>query len=129
MELDLRPSLNWPEPKLEIEPRGDDGPVLVTVEYAIAPRDGPAFSETMREVGRLRRRDGAIQWGVYHDAAEPSRYVETFLVESWLEHLRQHQRGTLADRTIEARVRAFHIGDAPPRVSHLIHARPDADTA
>lgn len=81
----------------------------------------------MREVGRLRRRDGAIQWGIYHDTADPTRHVETFLVELWVEHLRQHQRGTMADRVIEERVREFHVGDTPPRVSHLIHARPDAE--
>ena len=54
----------------------------------------------------------------------PGRYVETFVVDSWLEHLRQHDRVTVADRAIEERVRRFHVGEAPPRVSHLIAADP-----
>jgi len=127
--LDLRPSLHWPEPRLEIEARADEGPVLVTVEYLIAPGKENDFMKAIHALGRVRRRDGAIQWGVYHDTAEPSRYVETFLVESWVEHLRQHQRGTVADRGVEDRVRAFHVADAPPQISHLIHTRPKEEVS
>jgi Transmembrane secretion effector len=53
----------------------------------------------------------------------PGRFVETFVVESWAEHLRQHERVTAADRAVEERARAFHTGDGPPIVSHLIAAR------
>ena len=34
--------------------------------------------------------------------------VETFLVESWLEHLRQHERVTNADRVLQDAVHRFH---------------------
>ena len=40
-----------------------------------------------------------------------------------MEHLRQHERVTLADREAEARARALPIGPAPPTVSHLIAVR------
>ncbi len=119
--LDLRPSLHWPEPRIEIEPRADEGPVQVMLEYRIHPARARDFAVAMHALGRVRRRDGAVQWGVLRDAADPSRYVETFLVESWVEHLRQHQRGTVADRAIEDRVRAFHLGDGSPQVSHFIY--------
>jgi hypothetical protein len=46
--------------------------------------------------------------------------LETYLVDSWLDHLRQHQRTTGADRVLEDRVRAFT--HEPPRVTHLISA-------
>jgi len=126
--LDLRPSLHWPEPRIEIEPQADEGPVLVTVEYRVDPGRGNDFATAMHALGRVRRRDGAIQWGVFRDAADPSRYVETFLVESWVEHRRQHQRGTIADRAVEDRARAFHVGDTPPRTSHLIYPHPKEET-
>jgi Transmembrane secretion effector len=45
-----------------------------------------------------------------------------FVVESWLEHMRQHERVTRSDLAIEAEVRKFHIGPDPPRVSHFISA-------
>jgi hypothetical protein len=73
---------------------------------------------------RLQRlRDGAYRWGLYNDSAVPSRFVETFVVESWAEHLRQHERVTVADREIEEIVWAFHIGSAPPIITHFIYAR------
>lgn len=122
-ELDLTPSMHWAEPVVVWEPDPEDGPVLVTVEYCIAPEQAREFVRAMRDVRRLRHRDGAMRWGLFVDVAEPSRYVETFLVESWAEHLRQHERVTAADRAVEERARSFHRGDAPPRVSHLISAR------
>lgn len=127
--LDLRPALHWPEPRIEIEPRADEGPVQVVLEYRINPEQAAEFAAAMRALGRVRRRDGAIQWGLFRDAAESTRYVETFLVESWVEHLRQHQRVTVADRAIEDRARAFHLGDTPPQVSHFIYAHPKEETS
>jgi transmembrane secretion effector len=65
-----------------------------------------------------------MRWGLFRDAADPERFVETFLVESWAEHLRQHERVTMADRATEDAVRAFHVGEDPPVVTHLVAARP-----
>jgi hypothetical protein len=76
----------------------------------------------MQAVRRQRLRDGAFRSGLYTDPADPNRYVETFVVESWAEHLRQHERVTVSDRVAEDRARAFHIGDAPPATSHFIYA-------
>jgi hypothetical protein len=63
-----------------------------------------------------------MTWGLYRDTADPTRLVETFVAESWGEHLRQHARATVGDRATEARARAFHQGDGPPAVAHLIYA-------
>jgi Transmembrane secretion effector len=41
---------------------------------------------------------------------------------SWAEHLRHHHRVTQADAELQARVQAFHIGAAPPRVVHGLQA-------
>jgi hypothetical protein len=48
--------------------------------------------------------------------------LEIFLVDSWVEHLRQHQRVTRADRAMEERASRFARG--PPRITHYIAARP-----
>jgi MFS family permease/quinol monooxygenase YgiN len=114
--------LAWPEPQTAVEVEPDRGPVLITVEYRVAPEDAAAFVAAMQELRRVRRRDGAMAWGLYEDAADPGRYVESFVVESWAEHLRQHHRATVADGELQARVRAFHRGAQPPRVSHLLAA-------
>ncbi len=120
---DIMPSNHWPEPP-PVEPiHHEHGPVLVTVEYLIDPRRGLEFARAMQAVRRIRRRDGAIRWGLYEDASQPGRYLETFVVESWAEHLRQHERATIADQEIEETARKFHQGAGSPKVTHLIAAR------
>lgn len=123
--IDRTAPVAWPEPQTHGEIEPDRGPVLVTVEYRVAPENGAAFVAAAQELRGIRRRDGAISWGLFYDAAEPERYVESFIVESWVEHLRQHQRATVADREVSDRVRAFHLGPEPPRASHLIAAEPE----
>lgn len=119
-ELDLEPSLHWSDPIVVSEPHPQDGPVLVTVDYQIEPERAEEFVAAMREVKRILRRDGAIRWGLFADPARPGHYVETFLVESWAEHMRQHARVTNEDRVAQDLVRALHAGASPPVVTHLI---------
>jgi hypothetical protein len=104
------------------EPQAEQGPVLVTVEYRIDPQRTGEFALAMLELGRVRRRDGAVDWGLFEDVAAQGRYLETFVVESWAEHLRQHERATVADRQIWERARSFHLPEGPPTVSHLVYA-------
>ena len=119
-DLNLAPSALWPEPVVVVQPESEQGPVLVQIEYRIDPNRAQEFRRAMADMKRLRRRDGAFQWGLFRDAAEPDRFLERFLVETWAEHLRQHARATESDREIENRIRAFHIGDGEPAVTHLI---------
>jgi hypothetical protein len=62
-------------------------------------------------------------WGVFEDAAEPSRFLETFLVESWLDHLRQHERVTNPDRLVQDAVQRFDV-QGTPRGTHFIAVEP-----
>lgn len=119
-KLDLAPSSHWPAPLVEGEIAADRGPVLITVEYQVAPGRSAAFARAMQPMRRIRRRDGAMSWGLYEDAARPGVMLETFVVESWLEHLRQHERVTQADREFQDAAQAFHIGEDPPLVRHMI---------
>jgi len=119
-EPDLTPSSHWPAPVLAQPVENDAGPVLVSIDYRIDPKDREAFLAALTRLARTRRRDGGYSWGVFQDTAHPGRFVETYLVDSWLEHMRQHERVTRADQAIEDRVRSFTREE--PRVSHLISA-------
>lgn len=119
--LDLTPSLHWPVPITSREIEHDRGPVLVTVEYRIGSTDRDAFLAALGKLARERRRDGAYAWGLFEDAAEDGRFVETFFVRSWLEHLRQHERVTNADRVLQD---AVARSAAEPKVSHLVAVEP-----
>src|SRR5947209_5722558 len=120
--LDLTPSAHWPEPHLDVVPAPDEGPVRVEVEYRIDPSQADGFTQAIRDLEPIRRRDGAVNWAVYQDPGQKGRYVESFIVESWVEHLRQHERVTLSDRAVEERIRRFHVAATPPAVTHLIAA-------
>jgi hypothetical protein len=114
------PTRHWPAASWTSETGGNDGPVLVTVEYRIDPAQADAFTSAMADVRRFRLRDGAFRWDLLSDPATAGRYVESFLVDSWIEHLRQHERITPADRDTEQRARRFHVGPQPPAISHYI---------
>ena len=119
--LDLSPSMHWPAPLTAQPIEHDRGPVLVTVEYRIDPSDREPFLETLARLEHGRRRDGAHAWGVFEDAAQEGRIIETFLIESWMEHLRQHERVTKADRLLQEEVRRFDRS-GNPKVTHFIAA-------
>jgi MFS family permease len=120
---DVSPWNHWRMPAVvsDLHLALDDGPVLVTIEYFVDAHHASAFVHAMQEYEGVRRRDGASRWGVYHDTEVSDRYVETFLVDSWAEHLRQHARLTQADRLLEDRV--YALARAQPKVQHLIDAR------
>jgi MFS family permease len=119
---DLTPAGAWSDPIVSFEPRPDDGPVLITVEYQVGPEDAERFVREMEKLGRIRRRDGAYRWDLYADLDRPGCYLETFVVDSWSEHLRQHARLTVADLELTKLTKSFHRGDRPPAVRHLLWA-------
>jgi hypothetical protein len=111
--------MSLPAPVLAIDADADRGRVLVTVEYRIAPEKRDSFLLAIRDLGQQRRRDGAYAWDVFEDAAEKGRFLETFMVTSWLEHLRQHHRVTNADRVVQDAIREFRAA-TEPKVKHYI---------
>lgn len=120
LQLNLSPSAHWAPHQLAFEPAPADGPVLVTVDYQIEPASAEAFRRAANSLRTIRLRDGAFRWSLFQDLDDPARFREAFLVGTWSEHERQHERATVADREVEARVIAFHVGSAPPKVSHFL---------
>jgi len=118
--LDLNPSMHWPSLAVSCPPDLDEGPVLVVVEYHIDPKRSPEFTDSMRSLKTIRRRDGAIRWNLFHDLTDPGHYIESYIVESWGEHLRQHERITVADREIEKNVFSFHLDGKTPKAMHFL---------
>lgn len=61
-----------------------------------------------------------VSVGIFRNTETADRYLEIFLVNSWAEHLRQHERQTQADREQELRLHSYVA--AEPKVCHLIYA-------
>ena len=121
--LDFTPSSHWPAPVLAELPEPDSGPVLVTIEYRVQPDRRNEFIAAMQSVREMRRRNGAYFWELFHDSADPSRFNECFMDESWVEHLRQHERVSVADREIQQRAKAFMVEGTATKSSHWLADR------
>jgi MFS family permease len=120
--VDLSPWNHWRAPIVveEVEAQLRQGPVLVTVEYQVVREREAEFVQAMNEYARIRRRDGGYRWGIFRDTETANRFLETFLVNSWAEHLRQHERQTQSDEALEQRIRTCIAIE--PKVHHLIAA-------
>jgi MFS family permease len=119
--VDFTPSMHWPQPTLSQDIEADRGPVLVTVEYRVDSAERAVFVDAVVQLSQERRRNGAFEWGLYEDAALAGRFIETFLLDSWIDHLRQHERVTQADRVRQEAVGRFQA-EGFPKVTHLIAA-------
>jgi len=121
--LDFTPSLDWAAPVLAETPEPDSGPVMVTIEYRVQPARRAEFVTAMQAVREMRRRNGAYFWELLHDSAEPARYMECFMDESWIEHLRQHERASIADREILQRAKQFLVAGRSTKSEHWLADR------
>ena len=95
------------------------GLVLVTVEYRVPLENAAEFGTTMRRVERMRRRTGARRWGLYQAASDPECFIETFVVDSWDEYRRQHDR-TRSDHMLEERRDGLLTPGSTPAIKHHV---------
>ena len=116
--LDLTPSMHWRTPVFVHPIEDDQGPILMTVEYQIDPKDTAPFLALVHEIGLERKRDGAYAWGVFEDTRVSGRIIETFLLHSLLELKHLRARVTKADRMIEEQASAFL--KEPRKVTFLV---------
>ena len=117
---DLSPSYHWADPVVAVPITDDRGPVLIEIEYRVDPANQAEFVALLRKFSQTRQRDGAIRWDVWEDVAEPGHVIEAFIVESWVEHQRQHQRTTHADELEQAELHKYHLDADPPVVRHSL---------
>ncbi|HVK43091.1 MAG TPA: MFS transporter [Phenylobacterium sp.] len=118
LNLDLIGS--WTEPDLAVSIQPRSGPVVITIEYVIDEADIDEFLEAMADRRRIRRRDGARDWTLLRDLADPRLWIERYHTPTWVDYVRHNQRITEADRTVTDHVRALHRGPDRPRVRRMI---------
>ncbi len=119
----LLPAGDWPAPHLA-EDQTPDGPVLVSVEYWAQPGLEDQLMTALQRTRFSRRRTGATSWRAWQDASEPSRILEQFVVASWDEHLRQHERVTKRDQGRLDRIREMTDPAHPVAVTHWLAVTP-----
>lgn len=125
-ELNLDPLRLWQAPvtAVPVEPR--TGPVVITIEYVIREEDVLEFLVAMAERRRIRRRDGAINWMLLRDLADPRLWIERYTTPTWLEYIRHNNRITKDDATIPERLHQLHQGPGHPVVRRMIERQTGA---
>ena len=127
-ELNLDPLRSWKEPSTVVPVQPRTGPVVITIEYLIDEADLMEFLSAMSERRRIRRRDGARNWRLLRDLANPRIWVERYETPTWLDYVRHNSRITYHDAVIPQRIRALHRGPDTPRVRRMIE-RPTSSPA
>jgi MFS family permease len=117
----LQPAADFPTPQLAAgDAVSPPGPVMVSVDYRALAGQRDDLLAALRDARYSRRRTGASSWRVWADAADPDRIVEQFVVASWDEHLRQHERVTRRDADRYAKIRALSDPAHPAVVTHWL---------
>ena len=118
-EMNLDP-MGFSEPATAVPVQGRTGPVVVTIEYRIAPDDVPAFLGVMAARRVIRRRNGARRWSILRDLSDPEIWIERYQSPTWTEYVRHNRRFTRDEAVIGERIRALHKGPGTPAVRRLI---------
>jgi hypothetical protein len=122
--VDFTPSQHWPLPIIDQTPQHDQGPVMIIIEYTVATDRRPLFDTLTAQLQKIRKRDGAYFWELLQDTAQSDHYIECFMVESWLEHLRQHDRISVSDRALQQQINACLSAGSIKKIHHYIATIP-----
>lgn len=120
---DHTPAGHWPGPIVSADPPLEAGPIMVHLEYTVGSAEADAFVTAISELARSRRRYGASHWWLFHDISDPTCFIETWIEDTWADHLRNHQRVSVAHQDIERSVRALIRAGSDIVTRHYIAAR------
>ena len=111
--------LNYPH-NFPVIPEHDDGPIRITIEYAIAGHNREQFRALMQEVQATIRRNGAFQCRLDESLDQPGLFRLDYLVSTWAEYLRQNSRMTVDETRVFNRAWNLHAGDSKPIVRYYL---------
>ena len=108
------------DPEVQLSLTARSGPLVVEIEYRVAPDNARAFHNVMQEVQLSRQRNGAYGWSIARDIADPELWTERYHCPTWLDYLRQRNRSTQSERALHQRAIDFHLGPDPVRVRRML---------
>jgi MFS family permease len=114
----LNPQYNFPAC-----PDHDDGPITVTIKYAIARKDRERFYALMQEVQASVRRNGAFDCRLDESLHDPGMFRLEFQVSTWAEHLRQTARMTVDERRVYNTAWDLSAPDSAPIVHYYLSSQ------
>ena len=104
------------EPEVGLALTTRSGPVVIEIDYRVEPTEARQFYNVMLEVQGARLRNGAFDWSLARDIADPAVWTERYHFPTWGDFLRQRSRFTQSDLELQAQANAFHTSSAGARV-------------
>ena len=101
-----------------VVPEHDDGPIRITIEYAVASENRAQFGTLMEEVQATIRRNGAFQCRLDESLDQPGLFQLEYVVSTWAEYLRQNARMTVDETQVYRSVWNLHTGGPQPVVRY-----------
>jgi hypothetical protein len=98
------------EPEVALALTHRSGPVVIEVDYDVDPDLARPFYEAMQQMQKARQRNGAFEWSVARDIADPAIWTERYLCPTWGDYLRLRSRFTLSDAALQETVDRFSRG-------------------
>lgn len=110
--------LGAPDAALALTARS--GPVVVEIVYRVRLEEARAFYRVMQAVQLTRHRNGAYDWTIARNIADPMLWTERFHCPTWLDYLRLRTRHTTAEIEIQRAAESFHHGTEPMSVQRML---------
>ena len=113
---DLEPVDLAHEPDVALALTMRSGPIAIEIDYRVDPAQARQFYGAMLTMQQARRRNGAFDWSLARDIADPALWTERYHCPTWGDYLRLRSRFTHADRALQSMVNEFHQPGPAPRV-------------
>ncbi|MDB5445206.1 MAG: transporter [Phenylobacterium sp.] len=104
------------EPEVALALTLRSGPVVIEIDYEVEPDQARQFYDTMLKLQRARQRNGAFDWSLARDIADPAVWTERYLCPTWGDYLRLRSRLTRSDRDLQEMADSFHRAEGGTRV-------------
>lgn len=106
--------VNEPEVALGVTARS--GPIVIELDYRVDPQAARQFYATMLKIQLARLRNGAFDWSISRDIADPELWTERYHCPTWADYLRLRSRVTHSDRELQALADSFHKAGEDKRI-------------
>ncbi|SCW90390.1 Predicted arabinose efflux permease, MFS family [Sphingobium faniae] len=95
------------DPEVNLGITGRSGPIIIELAYRVPSEQAREFYDLMRQIQRIRARNGAYDWSLSRNINDPERWVERYRTPTWHDYLRQRSRCTAEEMIIQQRSRDF----------------------
>ncbi|MEO5587283.1 MAG: MFS transporter [Novosphingobium sp.] len=96
------------------------GPIVVEIEYSVDPDEARQFYAVAQKLQRVRKRNGAFEWSISRDIADPALWVERYHCPTWGDYLRLRDRYTQAELDLQTEVDTFNRSGRGMRVRRML---------